>query len=78
MATYTVSIVYSSSPRTNYIITSQGTYGNVSKTLQLKIIGASISKYAYWSQTEINPQLGDIVVDIRHVDHRSCTNQRTV
>ena len=58
--TYTVSIVYSSSPRTNYTITSTGTYGKASKTLQLKIIGASISKYAYWSNTEINPQLGTL------------------
>ena len=57
---YKVSIVYSSSPRTNYIITSQGTYGNMSKTLQLQMISASISKYAYWSQTEINPTLGTL------------------
>lgn len=57
---YTVSIVYSGSPRTNYIITSQGTYGNVSRVLQLKILGASISRFAYWSQTEINPQLGTL------------------
>ncbi len=57
---YTVSVVYSNVPRTNYTITSTGTYGNVSKTLQLKMIGASISKYAYWSQTEINPQWGQL------------------
>jgi hypothetical protein len=57
---YKVSIVYSSSPRTNYIITSQGAYGNVSEVLQLKIIGATISRYAYWSQTEINPTLGTL------------------
>ncbi len=55
---YTVSVTYSNVPRTNYTITSTGTYGNVSKTLQLKIIGAAISKYAYWSQTEINPIFG--------------------
>lgn len=55
---YTVTVVYSNSPRTNYTITSTGTYGKVSKTLQLKIIGASISKYAYWSQTEQNPAFG--------------------
>ncbi|MDE2027325.1 MAG: DUF4900 domain-containing protein [Candidatus Omnitrophica bacterium] len=55
---YTVSMVYSGSPRTNYVITSQGTYGNTSRTLQLKIIASSFSRYAYWSQTEINPQLG--------------------
>jgi len=55
---YAVSIVYSNSPRSNYTITSTGTYGNYSKTLQLKIIGASISKYAYWSQTELNPNFG--------------------
>jgi len=57
---YIVSVVFSALPRTNYTITSQGTYGNVSKTLQLKIIGASISRFAYWSQTEINPQLGTL------------------
>jgi len=57
---YIVSIVYSSSPRTNYVITSQGTYGNVSRTLQLKIMGTAISRYAYWSQTEVNPQLGTL------------------
>ena len=57
---YTVSITYSNSPRTNYTITSTGTYGNISKTLQLKIIGAAISKYAYWSQTEINPTYGPL------------------
>ena len=50
--------MYSNSPRTNYIITSTGTYGKYSKTLQLQIIGASISKYAYWSESEINPALG--------------------
>ena len=55
---YIVSIVYSNSPRTNYTITSTGTYGNITKTLQLKIIGASISKYAYWSTTELNPAFG--------------------
>ena len=55
---YKVSVVYSNSPRTNYTITSTGTYGNISKTLQLKIIGAAISKYAYWSQTESNPAFG--------------------
>jgi len=55
---YTVSITYSPSPRCNYVITSTGTYNNVSKSLQLKIIGASISKYAYWSTTESNPAFG--------------------
>jgi len=55
---YKVSIQYFSSPRANYIITSTGTYLNASKTLQLKIIGAAISKYAYWSTTEINQSLG--------------------
>jgi len=57
---YTVSVVYSGSPRTNYVITSQGTYGNVTRTLQLKMIGAAISRFAYWSQTEINPTLGTL------------------
>ena len=55
---YTVSVVYSNSPRTNYTITSSGMYRSATVTLQLKIIGASISKYAYWSQSEINQQLG--------------------
>jgi len=55
---YKVALTYSSTPRTNYTITSTGTFGNASKTLQLNIIGASISKYAYWSQTEINPAFG--------------------
>ena len=57
---YTVSIVYSGSPRTNYVITSQGTYGNVTRTIQLKMIGAAISRFASWSQTEINPTLGTL------------------
>jgi len=57
---YTVSVVYSNAPRTNYTITSTGTYGNISKTLQLKMMGAAVSKYAYWSQTEINPQWGQL------------------
>jgi Tfp pilus assembly protein PilX len=57
--TYKVSVVVDPSKlQTNYTITSTGTYGNISKTLQLKIIGAAISKYAYWSQTEINPAFG--------------------
>ena len=55
---YTVSVTYSNVPRSNYTITSTGTYGKISKTLQLKMIGASISKYAYWSQTENNPAFG--------------------
>ena len=55
---YTVSLGYSNSPRTNYTITSTGTYGGMKKTLQLKIIGAAISKYAYWSETELNPAFG--------------------
>jgi len=57
---YKISLVYSGSPRTNYVITSQGTYGNVSETLQLKLIGAAISRYAYWSQTEISPEYGQL------------------
>jgi len=57
---YTVSLVYSGSPRTNYVITSQGTYGNISETVQLKTIGAAISRYAYWSQTEISPVYGQL------------------
>ena len=55
---YRVSIVYSNSPRANYTITSTGTYGNISRTLQLKIIGAAISKYAYWTDMETSPYYG--------------------
>ena len=55
---YRVSIVYNNNPRSNYTITSSGTYANITKTLQLKIIGASISKYSYWSTTEINAAFG--------------------
>ena len=58
---YKVSIVYSSAPRTNYIITSTGTYGNETRTLQLKIIGATIAKYAYWTNSEFNPVLNSNV-----------------
>jgi len=54
---YSVSVTYSPNP-TRYTLTSTGTYGNVSKTLQLKMTGAAVSKYAYWSQTEINPAFG--------------------
>jgi hypothetical protein len=55
---YTVTIQLSSYPRTNFTITSTGTFGKASKTLQLKITWASISRYAYWSQTENNPAFG--------------------
>ena len=55
-----MNVQYSGNPRTTYIITSQGTYGKTSRILQLKIIAASFSRYAYWSQTEINPQLGTL------------------
>ena len=55
---YTVSVIYSSSPRTNYTITSTGTYNGISKTLQLKIIGATITKYAYWTNSESSPYYG--------------------
>ena len=55
---YAVSVIYSNAPRSNYTLVYKGTYGNVSKTLQLKIMGASISKYAYWSDEEVNPSLG--------------------
>jgi len=57
---YSVSIVATYTPRINYTITSTGTYNNVSKTLQLRMIGRVISTYAYWSQTEVNPQYGDL------------------
>jgi len=57
---YSVSLIYSNSPRTTYTITSAGTFGGVTKTLQLKIIGASVSKYAYWSNTEDSPIYGDL------------------
>ena len=55
---YTVTVALSGSPRTNYTVTSIGTFGNQTKTLQLKITWSSISKYAYWSQTENNPAFG--------------------
>ncbi|MBF0570983.1 MAG: hypothetical protein HQL12_03835 [Candidatus Omnitrophica bacterium] len=55
---YTVTLALSSVPATNYTIISTGTFGNATKTLQLKISWASISKYAYWSQTESNPAFG--------------------
>ena len=57
---YKVSIVYSNSPRTTYTITSTGTFHGVSKTLRLQMIGASVSKYAYWSNTESSPIYGDL------------------
>ena len=57
---YIVSVQYFGSPRTKYVITSQGFYGTVSRTLQLTIIGKTIAAYAYWSQTEINPNLGTL------------------
>jgi Tfp pilus assembly protein PilX len=57
---YTVSITLSYSPRINYTITSTGTYNKTSKTLQLKMIGAAVSKYAYWSQTETSPIYGNL------------------
>jgi len=55
---YTVTVTISSNPQLNYTITSTGTFANVSKTLQLKMTWASISKFAYWSNTEINPTYG--------------------
>ncbi len=55
---YVVKIATISSPRTSYQITSTGTFGNMSRTLQLDITWASISKFAYWSQTESNPAFG--------------------
>lgn len=51
--TYTVSIVATHQP-ISYSITSTGTFNNVQKTLQLNILGAAISKYAYWAQVEGN------------------------
>ena len=56
--TYTVTVTVSSNPQLNYTITSVGTFGKATKTLQLKMTWASISKFAYWSNTEINPQWG--------------------
>jgi len=55
---YNVTVTVSMVPRLNYTLTSVGTFGNESKTLQLKMTWASFSKYAYWSQTEINPTYG--------------------
>jgi hypothetical protein len=59
-SSYVVSLQFSGLPQTNYIITSQGTYGNVTRTLQLKIESSTIARYAYWSQTEVNPTLGNL------------------
>jgi Tfp pilus assembly protein PilX len=55
---YTVTVAISSAPQTNYTITSVGTFGGMTKTLQLKMTWASVSRYAYWSNTEVNPQWG--------------------
>ena len=55
---YSVNVTVSSSPHLNYTIISTGTFGNETKILQLKMTWASYSKYAYWSQTEINPIYG--------------------
>jgi hypothetical protein len=57
---YIVSVVYSPTPWANYTITSTGTYNNISKTLQLTIQGKAISEFAYWSNTEVNPSLGNL------------------
>jgi hypothetical protein len=56
---YIVSLGVTTSPLT-YTITSTGTYGGASRTLQLIMVWATISKYAYWSNTEINPTLGTL------------------
>jgi Tfp pilus assembly protein PilX len=55
---YVVSVQYSIYPESNYIITSQGTYGKATKTLQLQINSSTFAKFAYMSNTEINPSLG--------------------
>jgi len=55
---YTVTVTISQVPQLNFTITSVGTFGGASKTLQLKMTWASVSKFAYWSQTEINPTYG--------------------
>ena len=54
-SSYTVSLATIFSPRLAYTITSTGTYNKISRTLQLKTTSAAISRFAYWSQTEINP-----------------------
>jgi Tfp pilus assembly protein PilX len=55
---YTVTIAVTATPRTNYTITSTGTFGSATRTLQLQMTWSSISQYAYWSQTENNPAFG--------------------
>ena len=55
---YSVTVQISSLPQTNYTITSVGTFQGVTKTLRLKMTWASVSKYAYWSNTEVNPTYG--------------------
>jgi len=57
---YSVAINNSNQSPVTYTITSTGTYNGVSITLQLKMTGASISKYAYWSNSEKNPEYGQL------------------
>jgi hypothetical protein len=57
---YNVTVAITNTPGFNYTITSTGTFGNETKTLQLKMTWASISKYAYWSQTENSPIYGKL------------------
>jgi len=55
---YVVTVATTFTPATNFTITSTGTIGTATRTLQLKMTWASISKYAYWSQTELNAAFG--------------------
>ena len=57
---YTYTAVSNGSAFATYTITSTGTFNNISRTLVLKVQQTSISSYAYFSNTEINPSLGTL------------------
>lgn len=58
--TYNVNALSNGSAFATYTITSTGTYNNISRTLVLRVQQTSISTYAYFSNTEINPTLGTL------------------
>jgi len=57
---YQVQVASNGSPWPTYTMTSQGTYRGSTKTLVLSVTLASCSKWAYLSQTEIDPFWGDL------------------
>ena len=57
---YSVSVVGTGSPWIAFTITSTGTYNHLTKTLVLQVQQTAISSFAYLSQTEINPQWGQL------------------